>query len=498
MAGKKRQKRRFGDRFKTLQIEIVLVFSAILLVVTTFLALVILRLSGEAMQRTASQLIAANSRQLELNINSYLERMETTCTLLFSDEAFYLYDATDESQDEYSRIKSEETIRSRIVDIGLMENYSDFGIVYANDHKVGWISHGTEHLFPEGDFYDTFSNYITNTKKNDGWCFGVRGGTDRMYYVKRLNPNAILVSAFYTRELSSVFIYPEQLEDMTIRLVNQDDVIMFSSDGNEIGEKLPEAITNALKKGNISDDPDYLVNSNVCSNEWRVICSVPKESILRENNRLRNVTLWVTVGMAMIFLLIGWLLYTRLSRPMDGIVNTLQEKADIDSLSGVMNKGAFQEEAESRLAERSDDRLMVFVMLDIDNFKQVNDTLGHAYGDQVIIRVGQLIRRLYERDTIIGRIGGDEFAIFTICQDIEMTEVVNVAKKHMDLVLKEFMKEFAEEHEKCNISISAGIYVTGESGASFQMLYEKADGALYTSKNNGKSRYTLIEGPKEG
>ena len=223
MAKRFRKSERSGDRFKSFLLEILVVFFVVIMVMTAILDFVVLELSGRALQSNAANLIAANSRQIQLNINSYLERMETTCTLLFSDEAFYLYDATDESQDEYSRIKSEETIRSRIVDIGLMENYSDFGIVYANDHKVGWISHGTEHLFPEGDFYDTFSNYITNTKKNDGWCFGVRGGTDRMYYVKRLNPNAILVSAFYTRELSSVFIYPEQLEDMTIRLVNQDE-----------------------------------------------------------------------------------------------------------------------------------------------------------------------------------------------------------------------------------------------------------------------------------
>ncbi len=489
MAKRKTKKERSGDRFHHYQIELLVVFVTIILVVTAILSFVILGLSGRVLKRMSSDLIAANSRQLELNINSYLERAETISTLLFSDESYYLYDATDESLSEYDKIKCEEKIRDRIVDIGLMENYSDFGIIYSDDHRVGWISHGTQELFPEGGLYAAFSDYIVNPKKNDGWCFGINGSTDRLYYVKRLNKNAILVSAFYTRELSSVFIYPEQLEEMTIRLVNEDNTIMFSSDFDEIGTELPAEIAENLCGGN----EDYIVNANMCRNNWQVVCSVPTKIILSENTKLRQFTLWISVAMAGVFLLLGIFLFARVSRPMDGVVTSLQEKAEIDKLSGVMNKSTFEEYVIGRLADHVEKRVHVFVMLDVDNFKQVNDKLGHAHGDEVIIREGELFRRLYNSETMIGRLGGDEFALYTECVDVERPQVVAAAKEQMEQVLTEFVKEFAEEHKTCGISVSAGICVADKPGIGFKELYEQADMALYTSKRAGKARYTVKE-----
>lgn len=526
MAKREKGKEKSGERFRWFQFEILVVFAAIILIVTAFLDFVILERSGRAMQQTVSDLIAANSRQLELNINSYLERMETISTLLFSDEGYYQYDATDEGIEDYDKVKSEETIKDRIVDIGLMENYSDFGIIYSDDHKVGWISHGTQDLFPEGGIYDGFSQYIVNPKKNDGWCFGINGSSDRMYYIKRLNSNAILVSSIYTRELASVFIYPEQLKEMTIRLVDQDNTIMFSSADGEIGEKLPEEIAREIENGygqpedsgkaeeaqtdtaqtdtTLADteqmsvsssiiSEDYIINSNVCTNDWRVVCSVPTKIILEENLKLRQFTLRVSISMAILFVLIGLLLITRLSRPMDGMVTSLQERAEIDKLSGVMNKATFQESVEGRLAESVDNRVMVYVMLDVDNFKQINDKLGHAYGDQVIIRMGKLLRRLYDRETMIGRLGGDEFALFTDCIDVDKEEVVNAAKEQMEQVLSDFLEEFEKEREQCGVSLSAGVYVTEDREAGFKELYERADAALYVSKQSGKSQYTFSE-----
>ncbi len=478
------------QRFKVFRVEILVLFAAFILIVTACLDYVILDRSGRAMKQKVSDLIAANSRQIELNINSYLERMKTISTLLFSDETYYLYDATDESMEEYDKVKTEEAIKNRIVDIGLMENYSDFGIIYADDHKVGWISHGTQDLFPDGGMYDTFSTYIKETKNNDGWCFGVRGSTDRMYYIKRLNENAILVSASYTRELSNVFVYPEQLEEMKILFADENQTIIFSSDAEEIGSKLSEETLEALND-NENAEEKLIINSNRCNNGWEVICSVPTEMILEENINLRKFTLTVSVSMAVLFVFVGLVFILRLSRPMDGMVSSLQQMATIDKLSGVRNKGTFQEAVTKRISDPAGKRVIVFSMMDVDNFKQVNDRLGHAYGDQVIIREGKLFKRLYENDTIIGRLGGDEFAMFAECVDVEKEDVVTAAKEQTEYVLSEFLKEFKKERDKCGISLSAGVYVCECESGDFKEFYEKADAALYKAKNAGKNCYEI-------
>ena len=495
---KKERKVESGERFRWFLIEILVVFAAIILIVTVFLDFVILGRSRSALQQTSSELIAANSRQLELNINSYLERVETISTLLFSDESIYLYDATDPGIEEYNKVKNEETINNRIVDIGLMENYSDFGIIYSDDHHVGWISHGTEDLFPEGGIYEAFSKYIVNEKKNDGWCFGIGGNTDRMFYVKRLNPNAILVASTYTRELLSVFIYPEQLEGMTVRLVDAEDGIIFSSNfEEEIGKKIPFEIAGQLKNDLGTSRSvitrDYIINSNLCSNSWRVICSIPTKIILNENIKLRLFTLRASGIMAILFALLGLVMIRRLSRPMDGMVSSLQERAEVDRLSGVMNKATFEEEVTERLTDSSKNRILAFVMLDVDNFKQVNDKLGHAYGDQVIIRVGELLRSMYEDDTRIGRLGGDEFALFTEFTDLKYDDAERSVKEQMKKVMNAFAGEFHKEREQCDVSLSAGVYLTDKEKPDFNELYQKADKALYNSKNTGKSRFTFYD-----
>lgn len=498
MSDKNRKRERSDERFRLFQYEVLFVFAMLIIIVTAFLDYIILDRTGQAMQEKVSDLIAANSRQLELNINSYLERMETTPTLLFSDEVYYLYDETDEKIEDYDKVKNEETIKNRIVDIGLMDNYSDFGIVFADDHKVGWVSHGTQDLFKDGGIYDTFSSYITNPKKNDGWCFGVNGNSDRMYYIKRLNPNAILISSIYTRELASVFVYPEQLDEMTIRLVDEENTIMYSSDDSEIGEKLPDDILKNIEEeffdaGNSSSivTRDYLINTNVCFNGWRVVCSVPTDIILKENQELKSFTLRISGALAMMFVLVGLIIITKLSKPMDGMVSSLQDKAEIDRLSGVMNKATFQESVENELKKEPADDLVVFVMMDMDNFKQINDRLGHSYGDQVIIRMGKLLRKLYNNQTIIGRLGGDEFALYTGCKDVPMEDIKAAAIERMEQVIEAFTEEFEYEREQCELSISAGVYIKEVSGTDFKDLYERADSALYISKNNGKSCYTF-------
>ena len=495
-----------GERFRLFQIEILAVLSALILIVTAFLDYVILKRSGAAMRENVSELIAANGRQLELNINSYFQRMETVSTLMFSDEDYYLYDETDSTIEEYDKVKSEENIKNRIVDIGLMENYSDFGIIYSDDHKVGWISHGTQDLFPDGGMYEVFSGYIVNDMKNDGWCFGINGNTDRMYYIKRLNPNAILVSSIYTRELSSVFIYPEQLDDMRIRMIDDSGKIVFSSVSDEIGQMLSEKIANELKRMDLDDNnkedhnistsiitDEYLINVNVCSNNWRVICSVPTRKILSENEALKSFTIRVSGCLAALFMFVGLFIVIRLSRPMDGMVSSLQERAAIDKLSGVMNKATFQEAVEARLTNPADNRYCVFVMLDMDNFKQVNDKLGHSYGDQVIIRVGRLLRRLYDTQTMIGRMGGDEFALYTECIDIPREEVFEAVTSQMDKVMEAFTEEFEVERVQCNVSISAGVYIAEPYDNDYSEVFNNADKALYESKHSGKSRYTFYK-----
>lgn len=491
-----------GNKIRNFRMELLLVFAVVIVGVTIVVDLVVVDRSKTALQNKVSELVAINSRQIELNIDAYLDRMETTPTLLFSDEIYYCYDATDETISEYDKVKTEEIITDRIVDIGLMNNYNDFGIIYANDHKVGWISHGTQHYFENSSLYDSFSDYIRDNHKG-AWLFGINGSNDRFYYIKRLNPNAILISSVYTNELSSVFVYPRQIDGMDIRLVDEHDTIIYSSNQEESGTALSAEII-AASTGSATESgdssmvigDDYLINTNVCTNGWRVICTVPTSIIVKETEELKSFTMRISTLMALIFVLAGLLIIRRVLLPMNDLVMTLQYKAEVDRLSGTMNKTTFQETVEKKLESGAPGIHRAFIMIDMDNFKLINDKNGHSYGDQVIIRFGKLIRSLYDSETLIGRLGGDEFAIYMESDDVQPADVDSFRQAvtaGLDKIMAGFNDEFKEEKSDCNISVSMGAYLSSAAAPAFSTMYEKADKALYRSKENGKNRYTLYE-----
>lgn len=484
-------------RFKRVQTETILLFTASIFVVTIFLSTVLMQSSERIMRERVRSLVALNSGQLQVNISAYLDKVETTAALFFSEETDYRYDATDPTLDDYTSVKSEEEILNRIVDLGVMENFADFGVVYANDHTVGWISRGTDEMFPSGGMYDTFAALITDTLQNDAWAFGVNGNKDRIYYVKRVNENAVLITSFYNRELDSAIRYTQELQDlMTIRLVDENDVILFSSAKNEIGTMLPEDIGLRLLAVESSNqttiDNTYLISTNACENGWRVICTSETNVLLQDSSRLRTSVVLFAGGACILLVIIGLLILEQITKPMDGMVSKLAVKADVDQLAGVLNKSTFQDKVERRITTRMADRCLVFVMLDADNFKQVNDRLGHAYGDNVIVRIGGVLKRIFDDDVLVGRIGGDEFAICMEMTHCSKADAIQRAVNYMDKVYRTYSEEFREEHKICGLSLSAGLYVqTDASDMSFETIYKRTDTALYYSKRGGKNRYTL-------
>lgn len=492
----KRKRVSSARKIRRIIFTIAIIYVLMIAVVVGFLSYTIMKRCEGYMMSETSSLIAANSRQLELNINAYLEKIEKNVALMFSDEDYYLYDATNSRIDEYDKIQYEADISNRIIDLGLMENYADFCIVYSNDHTVGWVSKTTENMYAEKSMYEDLSSYISDDKAMDAWCVGVCDTYNRMYYVKRLNKNAILVASFYSNELDTVFEYPDELKGMTIRLVNDEGQIIFSSQKDEIAGYVSDEQKKYLQADVTTSAilEDELMDINVCENGWVVMCTVSVDEVMDDFYALRQFVSIVAISVGIVSVLVCILVMVIVSRPMGGIVQNLYQKASFDELSGVMNKTSFESSAKD-LLKIYPEKHFALMMLDMDNFKQINDTLGHAYGDQVIRRLGTLLRNNFHSDSImVGRMGGDEFAILYFF-NAEGENVEELEKKktrnRINYLMDEFALEFAKEKEKINVSLSIGMASTYEVEKEFDALYKAADEALYLSKNNGKNRYTF-------
>ncbi len=165
----------------------------------------------------------------------------------------------------------------------------------------------------------------------------------------------------------------------------------------------------------------------------------------------------------------------------------MQEVTDIksrsfkDALTGLWNRAYTEKQVDLWLMGTPNGALM---MLDMDNFKAINDNYGHIMGDQTLKMLAQTLQSYATDDDILCRIGGDEFMVF-IRNYKEKQELADRAAN----IIADINRKLDECHFETNSSVSIGIALAPEDGADFTTLYNSADKALYYSKRNGKSAY---------
>ncbi len=155
----------------------------------------------------------------------------------------------------------------------------------------------------------------------------------------------------------------------------------------------------------------------------------------------------------------------------------LRRRSQIDGLTRALNKIT----ATEAIAERLDkeDRGMLFV-LDVDEFKQVNDSYGHSTGDRVLEQVVQLLFSAFRAEDVVGRVGGDEFVVFVSgVDDEELAETKRAA-------VEKSVCELASKLE-VPVSVSVGVALSPRDGATYQELFDAADAAMYGRKHDKNS-----------
>lgn len=164
---------------------------------------------------------------------------------------------------------------------------------------------------------------------------------------------------------------------------------------------------------------------------------------------------------------------------------TKEKSAELDPLTGLLNKKIMEAKIRTYLQNRKDSFNYAFLMIDIDNFKYVNDTYGHPTGDQVIIQTGLMLKRVFFDNSYVGRIGGDEFCVF--CFEVS-------SSLELEKLVKQIEGTGILTDKVKGITYSCGImFCYGSKQLSFEELYNKADEALYKAKQRGKNQYCFYE-----
>ena len=181
--------------------------------------------------------------------------------------------------------------------------------------------------------------------------------------------------------------------------------------------------------------------------------------------------------------------YVEKSRGIDRMENQLSEartEAEYDRLTGLYNRNGFERRAAEFL--RQDHPRGVLILLDLDNFKQINDCEGHPEGDRVLRRFAGCLSETFRQGDVTGRIGGDEFVVL-----IPNSMQRGILEEKFVILLEEIRRALGEWYEKYRVSASIGAVLVDGTVRDYKKLYRCADTALYISKYLGKDCFYINE-----
>lgn len=222
----------------------------------------------------------------------------------------------------------------------------------------------------------------------------------------------------------------------------------------------------------------YLAYSPLKINDWMICYIVPVHVTQESYTFIKHYETLLATFLGLIVLSLMIYLAHSNSRENKYLIHL----SEIDPLTSVFNKETTQKLIDQKLKNHEH---FCFLILDVDDFKSVNDNYGHALGDKVLKNLSDLFKNHFRQTDIVGRIGGDEFII--------LIEDEHIAESRIQSLLKKVNALKIEELQDFKLSISVGMAFAPSNGTTFMELYRHADHALYQTKRTGKNNYKIYK-----
>jgi diguanylate cyclase (GGDEF)-like protein len=248
--------------------------------------------------------------------------------------------------------------------------------------------------------------------------------------------------------------------------------------------------TDGTRELDFGKDKRQIFYQSLGINDWYVVTGIPDTYMNTQlglrGQAVKRMTVLVLTGSILFALAI--IIFNTADKYSSKVKREgLTRLAETDQLTGLYNKVTTEKKIKEFLAENPETQSLMFV-LDIDNFKKINDTMGHAFGDEVLRTIGQRIRMEFRASDIIGRAGGDEFII--LLKGLKDDEIILKEARKVERFFKEFK---AGNYVKYSATASIGCAVFPRDAADFDGLYKAADQALYRAKQRGKNQLAFYK-----
>jgi diguanylate cyclase (GGDEF)-like protein len=321
---------------------------------------------------------------------------------------------------------------------------------------------------------------------------------------RELEPSILLLlnraRAIFHAEIAQLTVFPSQAAEKAFRTTvrhGQPDEVMIPLGLGELDDVLEAETAGVIVRVGAPDDPSSEMLSRRGVNEAMV-------ALLRGESRMigslmvgghldartfdaRDLRLFRTLATRTTAILENSRMERSIAR-LTELQEQLTHQAYHDSLTDLANRSLFGKHIDQALRRSADGRASVAVIfLDIDDFKGVNDTLGHAAGDALLVEVAARIRACLRRPDTAARLGGDEFALLIEGVD-SAVEAEHVARRVLD-VLRD---PFTVSGTSVTVRASLGIAVADNADANAASLMRHADVAMYVAKGAGRNRYVLF------
>lgn len=352
-------------------------------------------------------------------------------------------------------------------------------LVYKDGMVVGKVS---------GLYY---TNYINNILDN------AANGSGHQYQIVDRNGDFILSSG-----LSAFYGYPNLYRFM--------DSVSFIQEGgaSEIIQDMRDGKPGAssLIKGG---ETAYISYMPIGINDWYLFSLAPDTGINLETFNMQNPTVTLAIRIVVLFIiLILYIIWRQIryritmenaNRELE-VLNerllarneSLKMKAENDLLTGLYNKVTSEHAISEYLSNEGKDGRHALFIIDLDDFKNINDELGHFYGDKALSEVSNVIDHCLRTTDIKGRIGGDEFIVL-LKNIVSDDDVIHKAVE----ICGQLKKIILSEDASWKVSGTVGIAIYPDHAGNFNDLFVKADDAMYYSKEFGKGSYYIYDSKVE-
>ena len=182
---------------------------------------------------------------------------------------------------------------------------------------------------------------------------------------------------------------------------------------------------------------------------------------------------------------------TALEAERDKLIERLRVQSSTDFLTTLPNRRAFFEAAEAELARaRRHGYGLVLLLLDVDHFKRINDTRGHAAGDRALVALTEVLQHSVRQGDIAARLGGEEFVV--LLSHCEREDGLRFAERLRETVSATLV-DMGEGQEPLRITVSIGLADVRSHGVGLDQLLSRADRAMYRAKNAGRDRIEVAD-----